>query len=337
MAKKQRGPVIAVLGAFFIVLSMWFLGKSFFAGVEQAGGISNLLVFDVPFFAASSALLVVHLVLAGLTWDLVTRTAGAHLGFRKAFAIHFLSQVGKYVPGKVWAAMGKYSLSRNAGLNPIQIGQGLILETVFIVLGCLITVIPLMPMAAAEAGMGAASGTVLAVGLAAVLLVSVHPFFFNKLAAAAGKVMKTSVVVRQCKFTEMLRLLPVYLGLFLFLGGAFWLLSLAFGLKLPIFPGVLIYPAAMGIGYLAIFAPGGLGARELTTVWLIHLVVPECEPGLAEMVSLVARLWITAGEVLAFGVAFPMYGVTPRQLKGYFSGEALSDGDTIQGNEGQQI
>ncbi len=337
MGRKKRSPAVAVLGVIFIVLSMWFLGRSFLSGVEQAGGISKLLIFDVPFFAASSLLLVVHLILAGFTWDLVTRAAGAHLGFRKAFAIHFLSQVGKYVPGKVWAAMGKYSLSRNAGLTPVQIGQGLILETVFIVLGCLITVIPLMPVATAEAGMGATAGTVLAIGLAAVLMASVHPFFFRKLAAVAGKVMKTSVTVRKYRFTEMLGLLPVYLGLFLFLGGAFWLLSLAFGLKMPFFPGILIYPAAMGIGYLAIFAPGGLGARELTTVWLIHLVVPGCEPGLAEMVSLVGRLWITAGEVLAFGAAFPVYGIRPSQLKAYFSGEGLSDGDAVQGDEGQQV
>jgi len=185
--------------------------------------------------------------------------------------------------------------------------------------------------------MGATSGTVAATVLAVLLLASVHPFFFSKLASFAGKAMKTAGTLRECRFSEMLRLLPVYIGLFIFLGGAFWLLGLSFGLRLPFFPGILIYPAAMGIGYLAIFSPGGLGARELTTVWLIHLVLPDCEPGLAEMVSLVARLWITAGEALAFAIAFPMYGVRPSRLKEYFSRGGLSDGDTVQGNEGQQI
>ena len=77
----------------------------------------------------------------------------------------------------------------------------------------------------------------------------------------------------------------------------------------------------MGIGYLAIFAPGGLGARELTTVWLIHLIVPDCEPGLAELTALVARLWITAGEVFALGISFPMYGIKPSTFKEIFNGE----------------
>jgi len=161
--------------------------------------------------------------------------------------------------------------------------------------------------------------------------------FFQKLASLAARVMKTEGEVRRFRFVEMLELLPVYMALFVALGAAFWVLSLAFGLEMPFFPGVFIYPAAMGIGYLAIFAPGGLGARELTTVWLVHLVVPDCEPGLAELVSLVARLWITAGEVLAFGVSFPLYGVTPSKLREYFAGTGLPDGDTVQGDEGKKI
>lgn len=337
MGKNRKRSLAAVLGFLFIALSMWFLGRSFVKGVEQAGGLSNLLVFDVPLFAVSSVLITVHLALAGLTWDLVTRTAGAFLGFSKAFAIHFLSQVGKYVPGKVWAAMGKYSLSRNAGLSPVQVGQGLILETVFIVLGCLMTLIPLMPVVAVKMGTGATFGTIAAAGLFMLLLASVHPFFFGKLALLAAKIMKTEVPLRKCSFREMLRLLPVYLGLFLFLGAAFWTLCLSFGLHMPFFPGVFIYPAAMGIGYLAVFAPGGLGARELTTVWLIRLVVPNCEPGLPEMLSLVARLWITLGEVVAFGVSFPMYGITPSKLKEFFSSGNLPDGYSVQGNEGKQV
>lgn len=339
MAGKGRGRIAAVIGFLFIVLSMWFLGKSFLTGVQEAGGIANLLDFDVPIFAVSSLLLAVHLLAAGLTWDMVTRTAGARLGFAKAFAIHFLSQVGKYVPGKVWAAMGKYGLSRNAGLSPVQVGQGLVLETVFIVLGCLMTVIPLMPIVAVEAGMGPAAGTAMAIGLAAVLMASVHPFFFSKLEAIAARVTKTGGELRKCKFTEMLILLPVYLGVFVFLGVAFWVLALSFGLEIPFFPGIFIYPAAMGIGYLAIFAPGGLGARELTTVWMIRLAVPDCEPGLAELVSLVARLWITAGEVIAFGVSFPMYGVSPSKLRECFAGppDDLPDGDPVKCQEGKDV
>lgn len=325
MTKEAKGRLLALLGTVFIAASLWFLGRSLLSGVEEAGGIGNLLQFNIPLFILSTLMLAVHLGIAGYTWEMVTRMSGGRLGFVRGFAIHYLSQVGKYIPGKVWAAMGKFSLSRNAGLTNAQTSQGLILETVFIVLGCLMTAIPLMPYVASEAGLGAAGGTAAAIGLSLVLLASVHPFFFGKLTDLAAKVMKTETSLKKCTFSEMLTLLPVYLGLFVFLGAAFWVMALAFGLRMPFFPGILVYPAAMGIGYLAIFAPGGLGARELTTVWLIHLLVPDCEPGLAEMTALAARLWITAGEVIALGIAFPMYGLKLSNFKEVFNGKQLPD------------
>lgn len=335
MLKGLKGRIIALVGGLFVVLSMWFLGRSFLAGIDEAGGIGNLLHFNVPLFLAASVLMAVHLTLAGYTWTLVTGTAGGHLGFRKGFSIHFLSQVGKYVPGKVWAAMGKYTLSRNSGLSTAQTSQGLVLETVFIVLGCLLTTLPLIPLTVQDTGIGLGAGMAVALGLAVLLLASIHPAIFRKLSRLIAKVIKSSYTLREFTFSEMLRILPVYVTVFLTLGGAYWLMCLSFGLNIPFFPGVFIYPAAMGIGYLAIFAPGGLGARELTTVWLVHLIVPDCEPGLVELTAIVARLWITAGEAIAFGISFPLYGVTPSSLKKMLSDARSSDGDVSQRDKRQ--
>lgn len=335
MLKDFKGRIIALIGVLFIIISMWFLGRSFMNGVHEAGGIGNLLNFNIPLFLTASVLMAVHLTLAGYTWTLVTGTAGGYLGFRKGFSIHFLSQVGKYVPGKVWAAMGKYTLSRNSGLTTLQTGQGLVLETVFIVLGCLITTLPLIPLTAKDTGLGVTTGMAVALGLSIALLASIHPQVFRRLIGLAGKIMKSSYTLRECSFSEMLRILPVYVTVFFTLGASYWLMCLSFGLHMPFFPGVFIYPAAMGIGYLAIFAPGGLGARELSTVWLVHLIVPNCEPGLAELTAIVARLWITLGEAIAFGISFPLYGVTPSSLKKMLSGIGSSDGDAIKGDKGQ--
>ncbi len=336
MLKGGKGRITALLGFLFVLVAAWFLGRSFLQGVQEAGGLGNLLQFNIPLFLAASVVMAGHLTLAGYTWALVTSASGGHLGFRKGFSIHFLSQVGKYVPGKVWAAMGKYSLSRSSGLSTGQTGQGLILETVFIVLGCLITTLPLIPLTAENSGMGVGTGMAIALGLSVVLLASIHPVLFRRLTGLVARVMKSSYDLRQCSFSEMLRILPVYVAVFLLLGGAYWLMCLSFGLNLPFFPGIFVYPAAMGIGYLAIFAPGGLGARELTTVWLVHLILPGCEPGLAELTAIVARLWITIGEAIAFGISFPIYGVTPSSLKKMLTAsESSSDRDVAQGDKGQ--
>jgi glycosyltransferase 2 family protein len=337
MLKGTAGRIAAIAGPLFIAAALWFLFSSVQKGVDEAGGLGNLLRFHPPLLALATVPLAVHIMLAGLSWKMATKPSGGHLAFSRAFSIHYLSQLGKYVPGKVWATMGKYWLSRYSGLTPPQVGQGLVLETIFIVLGSLMTAIPLMPVVAGQAGLGAVAGVGLAVLLSGCLLLSVHPVFFGRLAAVAARMMKTEPCLRRCRFREMILLVPVYFLVFLFLGVAYWMLCLSFGLTMPFFPGAFVYPAAMGIGYLAIFAPGGLGARELTTVWLVRLIAPETDPGLAELTALVARLWITAAEAISLGVSFPLMGIKVREFKTMLSGKGLPDGNTLQGNEGENI
>ncbi len=330
MNKPRKGQLVTIIGAIFIIVSLLYLGKSFTTGITEAGGLQNLLQFDVSWFLIATAFLIIHLVVAGYTWALVTNASGGKITLKQGFSIHFLSQIGKYVPGKIWAAMGKYSLSRSVGLTNIQVGQGLVLETIFIVLGCILTTIPLVSVAATDSGYAVSSGIMVATGLSIILLFMLHPIVFRKISSLIQKVMKSHFPIKERSFFEMLRILLVYVFVFVALGIAFWFLSLSFGLSMPFFPGIFIYPAAMGIGYLVIFAPGGIGARELTTVWLIHLIAPNCEPGLAEMVALAARLWITIGEALGFAVSFWLFGVTPSSLKKLMLSGRLSDGDSTQ-------
>ena len=73
-------------------------------------------------------------------------------------------------------------------------------------------------------------------------------------------------------------------------------------------PGLVWAIAAYSVGYLVGFVvpflPGGLGAREGA---LIAVLAPRYGVGAATGISLVARLAVTLGEVLAVGVIWLMY------------------------------
>ena len=101
--------------------------------------------------------------------------------------------------------------------------------------------------------------------------------------------------------------MAVYLLVFLLQGIAFVFLARSFGMNLPFFPGAFLLPTAVGIGFLAVFSPGGLGIREISLVWLIGIVLTGGEPGQASLVSIAARLWITLGEALAFVAALILW------------------------------
>ncbi len=311
--------LLKLIGLVFVVLALYFLGSSLSKGIRESGGIDNLLRFNPLMFALSFALLQLHLVACGLAWKKVAGLTGGRLGFWKAYSIHFLAQVGKYVPGMVWSAIGKFALSCDSGLTRIQAGHALVLETVFIVFGCLLTAMPLVADAARAVGMGGAEAVWLSVAMGLLTLSAAHPAVFGFLMKTVSRVTGKQYDTRRAPFADILRIIPVYVGIFLFVGLGFWLLARSFGLSIPFFPGIFLYPTAFGIGYLMVFAPGGLGIRELVLVWLIRMAAPDAEPGLAELAAIAARIWITLGEAVAFGLSLALYGTTTGKLVKLFS------------------
>lgn len=300
--------LLHVIGLLLTAAALYYLVDSFLSGAAQAGGFSNLLTFDPLLFAVSFFLMLLHLLAAAWSWMLVCRVAGAKIPFGQAFNIHFLAQVGKYIPGKVWGAVGKIGLSRKIGMSSTETGHALILESLFIVAGCLLMSLPVIPMAAQQIGLGTTLSVIIVAASAAVVLFTAHPGAFRKLLKIVGSITGKDINIEDPGFANVLKLLPVYILVFLLQGVAFVFLARSFGMNLPFYPGAFLLPTAVGIGFLAVFSPGGLGIREISLVWLIGIVMASVEPGQASLVSIAGRLWITLGEAVAFLVAVVWWG-----------------------------
>ncbi len=306
---KGRGSrLVGAAGFLFVAVSVYFLVSSFLRGISETGGLGNLLNIKPGYFLLSIAVLQIHLFSCGWAWQKVVRLTGCRLSIWKAYAIHFLAQIGKYIPGKVWAAIGKYALSCDSGLTRTQTGHALALETVFIVFGSLLTAMPLVPGAARAAGMDGTGAVWLAVGAGILVLAALHPSVLGLVVRVLSRLTRKNIDTHRPTFGQTLRTVPVYGVVFLALGAGFWLLTLSLGMSIPVFPGIFLYPTALGIGYLVLLAPGGLGIRELVLVWLIRMAAPDSEPGAAEFAAMAGRMWITLGEALAFMLSLPLYG-----------------------------
>ena len=109
------------------------------------------------------------------------------------------------------------------------------------------------------------------------------------------------------------------------------MLAWSFGLSLPMFPGMFVFPMAMAIGFVMVFAPGGLGIREVSLTWLVGLVVVAgaASAGRSELVALAARLWITLAEGLGFLIALILWG--DRRVIGSMRAEMAGTGDAERG------
>jgi uncharacterized membrane protein YbhN (UPF0104 family) len=81
-------------------------------------------------------------------------------------------------------------------------------------------------------------------------------------------------------------------------GTAFWLLARGLGLpgSLPIATALGVFSLGYVLGLLALFAPGGVGVREVV---LIGLLTPALGAGGAVALTVASRILLTLTEVAA--------------------------------------
>jgi hypothetical protein len=228
-------------------------------------------------------------------WRRVVLSMGERLPFLTATRIWFLASLGKYVPGKVWALAGAAVLAKRAGVDPsVAVAGAVILQVLALASGAAV-----VALTARDAFQSLGQGAEPILG--AVILLSVlgvTTLTSQRLLDRIGGLLPAS-------WPRLRAIRPVVVAGAFIANVAAWsgyglaLLMLARGLL----PGVdLSLPQAVGvftcsylIGFLALFAPGGLGPRE--SVFLLMLAG---DIGLkpAAALALASRLLLTGTEVL---------------------------------------
>jgi len=245
-------------------------------------------------------------------WAGLARSVGGEISFRGACRVWFLSQMGKYVPGKVWYAMGRLYLSRESGLGIVPATASTLLEILLVLLSAgavFLVSLPLWP--------SPARGELVWIPIAVVLLaLLVHPKIFALLLGLAARALRREVPPVRLTWSGLAWNTARYAGSWILYGaGIDFLLrgirmdgasaEIALGA-----PGRILFIAgsaavAWSLGFLSLFAPGGLGVREASFAYCLsmHLAAP-----LPVLLALVARLWIVVGEVGSAAVGWRLGG-----------------------------
>ncbi len=228
-------------------------------------------------------------------WRRVVLSMGEKLAFLTAARIWFLASLGKYVPGKVWAVAGAAVLAQRAGVDPAAAVAGaLALQALALASGAAV-----VALTARDAFQAAGQGvTVVA---AAVILLSIAG-----VAALTSQPLLDRVARLLPRSWPRLRAMSPSIVVAAFLANALaWagygvaLLLLARGLlptiSLSLPQAVGVFTCSYLVGFIALFAPGGLGPRE--SVFLLMLAG---DIGLkpAAALALASRLLLTGTEVL---------------------------------------
>ena len=232
-------------------------------------------------------------------WRRVVLAMRQRLGYLDAVRICMVSNLGKYLPGKVWAIAGAAILAERAGVQPgAAVAAAFILQALSLASGLLLVAL-LAPEAVQSLGQGA---RIVLVALAVLALGGLVVFAVPPLLAWIRRWLPRSIAG-----IEPVPPGPLLLGL-----GANTLAWSAYGLAFlclirGLTPGAhvtwgqatAVFTISYLVGLVAAFAPGGVGPRELAFTLLL---APTVGSGTAVGLAVATRLLLTITEL---GAALP--------------------------------
>jgi hypothetical protein len=246
----------------------------------------------------SAALVLLTYALLIESWRALVHAWGDRLGYGDAVRIWTVSNLGRYLPGKVWSIGAMGLLAQRAGVSPVAAAGSALLGTlVNLVAGFIVlffagpsVISTLAPRASPYAALLPFVGGLALLALPALLPVVVR---------AAARVTGRPYVPRRLRITTLARVAAANVASWVLYGVAFRWLA---GALLPGLAGkwveyVAVFAGSYLAGYLALVVPGGIGVRELSmTAALVSL--GAASPPDAALLAVASRLWLTVLELI---------------------------------------
>jgi glycosyltransferase 2 family protein len=284
-----------------------------FAGRELAHQWSDVapalrgLRVDWVRVAASGALVFSTYLILVEAWRATLRVWSESLPYATAARIWFVSNLGKYVPGKVWqiAAMG--AMAQRSGVSATAaVGSSLVVNLVSIIAGFAVIAVTAAGKVGSAVGAQASSVSgrsaelaVIGIAIAGGAALLLAPVAVPRLAALAGRISGRGIAIPRVPARAIWLAAASTTASWLLYGLAFALF--AHGIS-PRATGnatsyIAVYTGSYLAGYLALFAPGGVGVREAVLV----LAMPRfglASAADAAVIAITSRLWLTILEIL---------------------------------------
>jgi uncharacterized membrane protein YbhN (UPF0104 family) len=290
MAQLETKVIKVFLKFFIVAVTLFF----FIRYVYENWRVVSLYQWQFKYglLAVSFGLVFLNFLFFIQIWRSLLQKLSSKLPFKKAFKIWFYSNLGKYVPGKIWSVMGMVYMCEKEGIPKAATLSSAILNQLLNIIGGLILVLIL-------------SGTKFLRGMSKlyylplilVFVISLYPRVMEKILNWGLKKLKKEPVKVNLSFKENLFFTLLFMLAWGVYGVAFniFILSLTDS-SFNLWPFLTsIFAFSYILGFLSIFVPGGLGVREGILVYYLSSYFPL---PVAVLIALLSRLWMTAAEVL---------------------------------------
>jgi uncharacterized membrane protein YbhN (UPF0104 family) len=255
-----------------------------------------------------------------MSWRRMLKAFGHKLPPAVVTRIWATSELARYLPGSVWQVIGRVYLIRPYGVSGSVCSTTQVLELCVFLLANVLVAVACLLWFAAKLEPTARPWLYTAMALVPLMSFLLHPKVFygitNRVLGRLGK----PKIVQRLRGRSLVHLLGwLILGLLVQSAGVYLITAPALGLKPDWWWYVAgAYCLAWIAGFLAFWAPGGLGVRELVFVATLQYILPDQvknSPQFSDPASLAAtlvllgfilRLWTIVGELIVTVTAYAM-------------------------------
>ena len=285
-----------IVGVIFI-----FLGRMVWENWSQVKDTS--FAFRPLHLVLSTLLFVLSYLTQIWAWYLITIKLGIAISLRETFENWFYSQLGKYLPGKVWLLLGRYYFYESKGKSRGKISIALYLEVATVLLAAgLLSVIGTVSFNEANP-FGSGTGIWWMFPLFLVGFLSLYPKFLQAILNWILILFRKEPVMLSISYRDISWILLVCLLSWIIGGIGFWIfVDSVFAISshhILFLTGALAFSSILGL--IALFAPSGLGVREGALVYLLSFVMPV---PVAVIISILTRIWMTLIEIGLIGIVY---------------------------------
>ena len=288
-----------VLSGVLIVAAFAFLGVEITRNVDQLRSFH--WAFRPGLLIASLCTLIGVFLWGILVWQAVLRRFGIQADYVPLARAWFVANVSRYIPGMVWQFVSLAQLGGKMGIPATTTVTSMLVQMGFTLIAAVIVGVSLLP-----SGMAGDLAPVLAIlrWFAPLAFLLIHPAIIRFAMKHTTRITRREVLAWNGSWLGGLWLLSLSIVAWLAFGAALFLFLRSFtNLELSALPAIAAINAlAFLAGYLAFFAPGGLGFKDAALTLLLAGIVP---PAIAASLAVAARLWNITAEVIPALVLLP--------------------------------
>lgn len=296
--------LIEILKYGLLALALFFVYREF---VARWGELQHFdWHIDFVYLMLSIGMHLVTFLLFSKVWSILILRMGHRVSLVQAFRLAYISNLTRYLPGKFWPVFGMTYLAKTLGIRESVAVASWAIALMYTIPSSFATALVVAQFSVHDMmGVAFANRDTYWVVVAVVAVASAVLLFlpnlsiavFNRLLRLIRRPMIECSIDRPTAFI-------VYFGYsicWLAYGVAFWLLTTATvsGVSVSVVDCVSAFVLAYQIGYLAFFAPGGFGVRELVLTHLMDLSIGSAAIG----VAVICRVWNLTVELLAAAIA----------------------------------